>query len=135
MPGSSRAFVGGAIVYSNEEKIRQLGVRQATLDTHGAVSEQTVIEMATGALERFGVDYAVAVSGVAGPDGGTPEKPVGTVWLALAGPRSEGAVPIATKQLSWPGTRDQIRTLSAWWALRMIDAAISASNAGGRSNI
>jgi nicotinamide-nucleotide amidase len=116
MPGSSASVIGGAIVYSNAEKVRQLGVAQATLDAHGAVSEQTVIEMATGARDRFGVDLAVAVSGVAGPDGGTPDKPVGTVWLALAS--SEG---VRTKKLGWPGMRDQIRTLSAWWAFKLID--------------
>jgi nicotinamide-nucleotide amidase len=116
MPGSSRAFLGGAIVYSNHEKIRQLGVAQATLDAHGAVSEQTVIEMATGARLRFNTTLAVAVSGIAGPDGGTPEKPVGTVWLALASP--DGCV---TKKLGWPGMRDQIRTLAAWWALKLVD--------------
>jgi nicotinamide-nucleotide amidase len=116
MPGSSRAFMGGAIVYSNAEKVRQLGVAQATLDAHGAVSEQTVIEMATNARLRFATTLAVAVSGIAGPDGGTPDKPVGTVWLALASP--DGCV---TKKLGWPGMRDQIRTLAAWWALKLID--------------
>jgi nicotinamide-nucleotide amidase len=119
MPGSSRAFIGGAIVYSNAEKVRQLGVAQATLDAHGAVSEQTVIEMATGARLRFATTLAVAVSGIAGPDGGTPDKPVGTVWLALASP--DGCV---TKQLGWPGMRDQIRTLAAWWALKLLDDAL-----------
>jgi len=121
MAGSSRTLKGGAIVYSNEEKVRQLGVSQATLDAHGAVSEETVREMAAGARDRFGVDLAVAVSGVAGPDGGTPEKPVGTVWLALAS--SEG---VTTKKLSWPGLRDQVRTLSAWWALKLIDDHLDA---------
>jgi nicotinamide-nucleotide amidase len=121
MAGSSRTLKGGAIVYSNEEKVRQLGVSQATLDAHGAVSEETVREMAAGARDRFGVDLAVAVSGVAGPDGGTPEKPVGTVWLALAS--SEG---VTTKMLSWPGLRDQVRTLSAWWALKLIDDHLDA---------
>jgi nicotinamide-nucleotide amidase len=119
LPGSSAAFSGGAITYSNAEKVRQLGVREATLAAHGAVSEETVREMAAGARERFGTELAVAVSGIAGPDGGTPEKPVGTVWLALAGPTG-----ITTKQLSWPGTRDQVRTLSAWWALKLIGDAI-----------
>lgn len=74
--------------------------------------------MATGARERFASDLAIAVSGVAGPDGGTPDKPVGTVWLALA-----SAAGVTTKQLMWPGARDQIRTLSSWWALKMIDEA------------
>jgi len=115
LPGSSAAFVGGAIAYSNTEKIRQLGVAKATLETHGAVSEATVREMASGARERFGTDLAVAVSGIAGPDGGTPDKPVGTVWLAIA-----TSAAVKTKQLAWPGTRDQIRQLSAWWALSLI---------------
>ena len=82
--GSSTAYLGGAIVYANAEKVRQLGVAQATLDAHGAVSEETVREMARGARERFGASLAVACPGVAGPDGGTPDKPVGTVWLAIA---------------------------------------------------
>jgi len=117
-PGSSRVFLGGAITYSDAEKVRQLGVRGDTLASHGAVSEPTVREMALGARERFGADLAVAVSGVAGPDGGTPEKPVGTVWLALAS--AEG---VATKKLAWPGARDQIRALASWWALKLIDEA------------
>jgi nicotinamide-nucleotide amidase len=124
-PGSSAAFLGGAIVYSNEEKMRQLGVPAETLAAHGAVSEPTVIEMATRARALFGTRLAVSVSGVAGPDGGTPDKPVGTVWLALA--TQEGAT--HTRKLSWPGTRDQIRTLAAWWALAMIDAALPSSDA------
>lgn len=72
--------------------------------------------MASGARLRFETTLAVAVSGIAGPDGGTPEKPVGTVWLALASP--DGCV---TKKLNWPGMRDQIRTLAAWWALKLLD--------------
>jgi nicotinamide-nucleotide amidase len=118
-PGSSRAFLGGAITYSNAEKVRQLGVAEDTLASHGAVSEPTVREMALGARQRFGADLAVAVSGVAGPDGGTPDKPVGTVWLALA-----SADGVATKKLSWPGSRDYVRTLAAWWALKLIDEAL-----------
>jgi len=118
--GSSRAYVGGAITYANSEKVRQLGVQQATLDAHGAVSEETVREMAAGARERFGATLAVSVSGVAGPDGGTAEKPVGTVWVAVASGQG-----ITTKKIMWPGTRDQVRLLASWWALRMIDEAIS----------
>ena len=118
-PGSSQAFLGGAITYSNAEKTRQLGVRPDTLEAHGAVSEATVREMAQGARERFGADFAVSVSGVAGPDGGSPDKPVGTVWLALA-----SAAGVTTKKLGWPGARDQIRTLASWWALKLIDEAI-----------
>ncbi|MCW5805221.1 MAG: CinA family nicotinamide mononucleotide deamidase-related protein [Deltaproteobacteria bacterium] len=124
MPGSSAAFQGGAIVYSNAEKVRQLGVAEATLAAHGAVSEPAVIEMANGARARFATRLAVSVSGVAGPDGGSPEKPVGTVWLALATPDRTH-----TRKLSWPGTRDQIRTIAAWWALSMIDAALPSDAA------
>jgi nicotinamide-nucleotide amidase len=119
VPGSSRYYVGGAITYANAEKVRQLGVAEATLAAHGAVSEACVREMAEGARARFGVDLAVAVSGVAGPDGGTPDKPVGLVWLALA-----SGAGTTTKQLRWPGARDQIRTLASWWALKLIDEAM-----------
>ena len=118
-PGSSASYLGGAVTYANAEKVRQLGVRQATLDAHGAVSEPTAREMCLGARERFGAQLAVAVTGIAGPDGGTPEKPVGTVWLALA--TEQG---VTTKKLTWPGQRDQIRTLAAWWALRMLDEVL-----------
>ncbi len=119
MPGSSRAFQGGAIVYSNAEKTRQLGVQEVTLREHGAVSEAVVREMAAGAKARFAVDHAVAVSGIAGPDGGTPEKPVGTTWIAVASPGG-----VVTKLVQWPGQRDQNRTLAAWWALKLLGDAI-----------
>jgi len=127
MPGSSRSFFGGAIVYTNEEKVRQLGVSQATLDAHGAVSEETVREMAAGARHAFKTDLAVSVSGIAGPDGGTPEKPVGTVWLGLDGSdyaASTVVFDVVTKKIAWPGARDQVRLLSAWWALKLIDDAL-----------
>ncbi|MDR6782564.1 nicotinamide-nucleotide amidase [Pedobacter africanus] len=83
-PGCSAVFAGGAVTYSNALKMSVLGVKASTLDAHGAVSEQTVKEMALGAIHHFKTDYAVAVSGVAGPDGGTEQKPVGTVWIAVA---------------------------------------------------
>lgn len=83
-PGSSKVFFGGAVSYSYDLKESMLGVKNETLWHHGAVSEETVIEMVEGALLNFKSDYAVAVTGIAGPDGGTDDKPVGTVWIAAA---------------------------------------------------
>lgn len=83
-PGASVYFKGSVICYSNDIKQNLLQVEASTLEAHGAVSEQTVREMAAGALELLKTDYAIAVSGIMGPDGGTPEKPVGTVWIAIA---------------------------------------------------
>jgi len=85
--GASECFLGGVIAYSNELKVDLLGVSMESLQTHGAVSESVVTEMAQGALLRTRSDYAISTSGIAGPSGGTEEKPVGTVWMALAGPR------------------------------------------------
>jgi len=82
--GSSRVFFGGAVSYSNGLKESILGVKKATLDKYGAVSGETVVEMVEGALRNFKSDYAIAVTGIAGPDGGTADKPVGTVWIAVA---------------------------------------------------
>jgi nicotinamide-nucleotide amidase len=82
--GSSKVFIGGAVSYSNELKESILDVKNETLLQNGAVSKETVTEMVEGALLNFKSDYAVAVTGIAGPDGGTPEKPVGTVWIAVA---------------------------------------------------
>jgi nicotinamide-nucleotide amidase len=82
--GSSDYFKGSVISYANEIKINELGVKKTDLENYGAVSQQVVEQMAVGVLKKFNVDYAVATSGVAGPTGGTPEKPVGTVWIAVA---------------------------------------------------
>lgn len=84
--GSSQYFLGGVVSYSNDVKINELGVKPETLAAHGAVSEQTVVEMAEGVRQRLKTTYGIAASGIAGPDGGTDEKPVGTIWLACAGP-------------------------------------------------
>lgn len=83
IPGSSEYFNGSVVSYANSVKENILGVQHSTLETNGAVSEETVREMVRGALKELGVDYALAVSGIMGPDGGTEEKPVGTVWIAV----------------------------------------------------
>jgi nicotinamide-nucleotide amidase len=82
--GSSAVYFGGAVSYSNELKIKMLNVSASLLNEFGAVSEETVREMASGAIANFNTDYSIAITGIAGPDGGTPEKPVGTVWIAVA---------------------------------------------------
>lgn len=84
LPGASVYFKGGVVAYSNEVKESHLGVKHETLATHGAVSEETAREMVEGVRNRMDADFAIATTGIAGPDGGTPEKPVGTVWIAVA---------------------------------------------------
>jgi nicotinamide-nucleotide amidase len=82
--GSSAYYLGGAVTYANEAKIKFLGVDPITLEKHGAVSEQTALEMSRGIRERTGASIALSVTGIAGPSGGSPEKPVGTVWMSIA---------------------------------------------------
>lgn len=115
IPGSSRYFHGGIIAYSNEVKQGLLGVHLKTLKTHGAVSEEVVREMVQGCLKATGADIAVAVSGIAGPDGGTPEKPVGTVWVAWG---MEGDV--RTKMLQLTKKRLLNIELTAVYALNLV---------------
>lgn len=103
LPGASDYFVGGIVSYSNEIKECALGVSHATLKAHGAVSEETVIEMAEGVRKRLGSDYAVATTGIAGPGGGSPEKPVGTVWIGVS--NSHHTI---TRKLFCPGQRAQV---------------------------
>jgi nicotinamide-nucleotide amidase len=112
VPGSSTYLKGGIVAYANEVKQQSLVVRAETLDVHGAVSEETAVEMATGARRVLGSDIGLAVTGVAGPEGGTPEKPVGTVCFALV---SATAVHHRRYQL-W-GTRDWVKLLSSQVAL------------------
>ncbi|MGN0047800.1 MAG: CinA family protein [Bacteroides sp.] len=84
VPGSSDYFMGGIVAYANEVKHELLHVSMETLEKQGAVSRETVIEMAKGAMKTLKTDCAIATSGIAGPGGGTPEKPVGTIWIAVA---------------------------------------------------
>ena len=91
IPGSSAYYLGGTVTYANSAKGEMLGVDDALIDAHGAVSEQVARAMAEGIRERLGADIAVSVTGIAGPGGGTPEKPVGTVWIGIASARGSHA--------------------------------------------
>lgn len=120
VPGSSAAFETGFVTYSNESKTRLLGVAADTLARHGAVSEAVVREMAAGACRQADADVGVAISGVAGPDGGSPDKPVGTVWLAWA--LRHGPTRTACHHFS--GNRDAVRLQAVDEALRGTVAAL-----------
>ncbi|RLA58300.1 MAG: damage-inducible protein CinA, partial [Gammaproteobacteria bacterium] len=115
LPGASDGFHAGFVTYSNDIKHDLLGVSKTSLDSDGAVSETVVKQMAIGALDRSGADYAIAVSGIAGPDGGTQDKPVGTVWLAW-GSRDD----LHTRCLCWPVERSLFQTMVAAAGLDMI---------------
>lgn len=117
--GSSDIFGYGIVSYSNGAKASMLGVSRETLDSDGAVSRAVVKEMAKGALDRSGADIAVAVSGVAGPTGGSREKPVGTVWFAW-GVRDGDEVKTEMELEQFAGDRDRIRELTVLHALRGI---------------
>jgi PncC family amidohydrolase len=117
--GSSRYFDRGFVVYANAAKTELLGVPAELLAEHGAVSEACARAMAEGARTRAGTTYAAAITGIAGPGGTTPDKPVGTVWVAVAGP--SGTV---GQLLQWPGDRAMIRGLSAMVALDLLRRAV-----------
>jgi nicotinamide-nucleotide amidase len=114
--GASSAFVGGVVAYANEVKIALLNVPERTLAAAGAVSEETAVAMARGGRERLGADVVIATTGIAGPQGGTQEKPVGLVWFALAFGDGE----IETRRLTFPGDRADIRERATVAALGLI---------------
>ena len=117
IPGSSAVFHYGVVSYSNGAKEHILGVQNATLEEHGSVSKPVVEEMAAGVLNLSGSDLALAVSGIAGPDGGTADKPVGTVWFAWA-TRDAGKVRTETHLARFDGDRELIRELTVVHALQ-----------------
>jgi nicotinamide-nucleotide amidase len=119
--GASAYFLGGVVSYANEAKVELLGVAESTLDAHGAVSEETAREMAAGARDRFGATYALAITGIAGPSGGTPEKPVGTACFALAD--AEGAT---SERRNFGGGRDWVRLRASQHALDMLRRHLGA---------
>ena len=115
VPGSSNYFLGGVIAYSNESKIRDLAVPREAIERYGAVSEEVARAMAAGVRARFGADFGLAITGIAGPDGGTAAKPVGTVWFALAD--TAGAI---AKQRCFPTTRENVKLWSSQQALDLL---------------
>lgn len=120
-PGISAVFDGSFVTYANERKVEILGVSQASLEAHGAVSAQVAAEMARGALERTGARLAVSTTGVAGPTGGTEAKPVGLVWFGLALRHASGQVEVRTLERRWPPLgRDRIRSWATNKALGLL---------------
>ncbi len=115
VPGSSTYFLGGVIAYAYEAKERLLGVRHSTLYEYGAVSEQTAGEMARGARRVVGADIGIAVTGIAGPSGGLPDKPVGTTWVAVSTRDREW-----TERHQWDGNRDENKAASVDAALELL---------------
>jgi nicotinamide-nucleotide amidase len=114
--GASQTFRGSIVAYANDIKVDLLGVPEATLAAAGAVSEETALAMALGARRRLDVDIAVSTTGIAGPDGGSPDKPVGLVWFGYAGPDGEAEA----VKLNFPGTRADVRLRAATAALSLI---------------
>jgi nicotinamide-nucleotide amidase len=121
VPGASEIFLGGVVSYANSAKEHLLGVRTTTLAAHGAVSEAVAREMALGARAKFGSDFALAVTGIAGPAGGTPEKPVGTVFIAMA-----SAAGVEVKQFLNVWDRTTFKQVTATQALEWLRRTVSA---------
>jgi PncC family amidohydrolase len=115
VPGASDVFRGGVVSYDDEVKHARLGVGEETLTMHGAVSAETAAEMSVGAREALDADVAVSTTGIAGPGGGTPEKPVGLVYLNASGPDRE-----LTRELNLPGDREAVRRRATTAALHLL---------------
>jgi nicotinamide-nucleotide amidase len=119
IPGSSEVFLGGVIAYHNDVKLKLLGVRAEDIDRYGAVSEEVALQMASGVREKLGADVGVSVTGIAGPGGGTAEKPVGSVWVAVH------ASEVKARRFHVGGDRAEIRQRAAQAALEMVRRALS----------
>jgi nicotinamide-nucleotide amidase len=113
--GSSAYYLGGATTYSNDAKVKFLGVKPTTLDKHGAVSEQTALEMSRGVRDKTGASVGVSVTGIAGPSGGSPEKPVGTVWISIAWRNSHEA-----RRFRFHGDRERVILATSQAALNWL---------------
>lgn len=123
VPGSSGYFPGGLVSYSNEVKIKELGVNQSTIDDHTVVSQQVAEEMALGVREKFGTHWGVATTGVAGPDGGSEETPVGTVWIAISGRNS-----MISRKHNLGKSRERTIQVASQYALNLLRKEILAQN-------
>lgn len=121
VPGSSEYFLGGLVAYANEAKVALLGVRQETLAAHGAVSRETALEMARGARRALGAEVGLAVTGIAGPTGGTPEKPVGLTYVAVSTPTAE-----RVERHLFSGDRSANKAAAAEAGLRLLLASLEA---------
>ncbi len=119
VPGSSRYFLGGVVAYSNDVKVSHLGVSDEVILRDGAVSESVAAAMARGACAAFHSDVGIAVTGIAGPDGGSEEKPVGLTWIAVAAPAPEGGPAVTCRRYHFPGDRREIKERAAHAALAL----------------
>jgi PncC family amidohydrolase len=115
VPGASTYYMGSVTAYAYEAKVRLLGVRWSTLEKYGAVSKETALEMAAGVRRVLAADVGVSVTGIAGPGGGTPEKPVGLTWIGLSAPGIDEAW-----EYIWKGDRLQVKEQSAQQALQLL---------------
>jgi len=127
LAGSSDWFERGFVTYSNQAKYEMLGVSELTLETHGAVSQETVTEMATGALKNSHADFSLSISGIAGPGGGSTDKPVGLVWFSWATKDNDGLKTLASEKQIFDGDRESIRFQSVEYVLTEIIKQIEKS--------
>jgi nicotinamide-nucleotide amidase len=129
IPGSSAYYVGGFVTYSDELKFQSVGVPHDVLSAHGAVSAQVAMAMATGGRQRTGADLAAAVTGIAGPDGGSPSKPVGLTYIAVA-----DDVGVAVRRHVWTGDRSANKVASAVAAIELLLERIAAGDGTGEAS-
>jgi len=126
IPGASTVFVGGVVAYANSVKAGLLGVSVSVLETRGAVSSETAAAMATGVKKLLGADWGVAITGIAGPGGGDPDRPVGTVWIGASGPEP-GSTRCARHLFT--GDRESVRSSSVRAALELLSRMIGEADA------
>ncbi|MFK7760068.1 MAG: CinA family protein [Phycisphaerales bacterium] len=119
VPGASDAFAGGLVTYEDEAKVRLVGVDREALEKHGAVSSPVAAHMAMGGMAVLGVDRCVSITGIAGPGGGSDDKPIGTVWFGLA---MKGDEQVRCSLAEFDGSRDEIRREAVLMALRFLEA-------------